>query len=196
MPAAGEVAGASPEKQILDGLGQRPGDVGQLQDLVGRERSRDTLPIASLGDGADAGVTFANSEAYRILARPGSPRTRAPGGSMTIALTNLDGIPREVVIRQLRDRSTVGAAGVLNWGSFETDVLTTVAPAREHDGPADVTVTPAAGAFSLWVGDPIGGDQAGIAIALDRGPRRQSLELGLGPVKPLHEALDQTATCG
>ncbi len=58
--------------------------------------------------------------------------------------------------------------------------------------PKVVTVTPAGGAFSLWVGDPTGGDQAGMAIALDRGPRQQSLELGLGPVKPLHEALDKT----
>jgi len=31
-----------------------------------------------------------------------------------------------------------------------------------------------------------------MAIALDRGPRMQSLELGLGPVKPLHEAFDPT----
>ena len=45
-------------------------------------------------------------------------------------------------------------------------------------------------AFALWVGDPNGGSQAGWAIALDRGPRMQTLEMGVGPVKPLHQALD------
>jgi streptogramin lyase len=187
LPTAGQISDASPEKQILDGLDHGT-DPTALLDIVGKMRSRDTLPIATDAAGADAAVTFANSEAY-VSQR--SLRL-APNGSMTIALTNRDGIARKVDIRQLTDRATVETAGVLNWGSFTTDVVgDPVDLPANMTAPKVVTITPAAGAFSLWVGDPEGGDQAGMAIALDRGPRRQSLELGLGPVKPLHEALDK-----
>jgi streptogramin lyase len=187
LPTVGEISDASPEKQILDGLDQGT-DPTALLDMVGKLRSRDTLPIATDAAGADAAVTFANSEAY-VSKR--SLRL-APDGSMTVALTNRDGIARKVDLRQLTDRSKVDAAGVLNWGSFTTDVVGDPVdlPANMTE-PKVVTIKPAAGAFSLWIGDPDGGDQAGMAIALDRGPRQQSLEIGLGPVKPLHEALDK-----
>jgi streptogramin lyase len=192
MPAAGEVAGASPEKQIDDALrGSAAVNVAQLQDLVAAMRSRDSLPIASLGDGADAGVAFANAEADTNTRELRLAPDTSPSGTMTLALTNLDAIPRDVVVRELRDRSSVAALGAVSWGAFTTDVLTTVHLPASMTAPQTVTVKPAAGAFSLWIGDPSGGDQAGTAIALDRGPRRQSLEIGLGPVKPLHEALDQ-----
>jgi len=187
MPGLDTISDQSPEKQILDGLNDGT-DPAQLIDLVTKMRSRDTLPVGSLADTADAGVAFANSEAS-VSKRE---LRLAPNGTMTLALTNLDGIPRTVDIRQLTNRSQVDAAGVLNWGSFTTDVVEPVELPANMTEPKVVTVTPAGGAFSLWVGDPTGGDQAGMAIALDRGPRQQSLELGLGPVKPLHEALDKT----
>jgi streptogramin lyase len=191
MPAADQVAGASPEKQIDDALrGPAAPNVGQLQDLVAAMRSRDSLPIASLGGSADAGVAFANAEASTNTREVRLAADTSPNGTMTLALTNLDGLPRDVVVRELRDRSNVAALGALSWGAFTTDVLTTVHLPANMTAPQTVTVKPAAGAFSLWIGDPNGGDQAGTAIALDRGPRRQSLEIGLGPIKPLHEALD------
>jgi len=193
MPAADEIAGASPERQIDDAMASGPVNVQQMRDLVAAMRSRDSLPIPSLGDGADAGVAFANAEAYTNTREVPLAADTSPGGTMTLALTNLDAIPRDVVVRELRDRSSVAGLGAVSWGAFTTDVLTTVRLPASMTAPQTVRVPvkPAAGAFSLWIGDPSGGDQAGTAIALDRGPRRQSLELGLGPVKPLHEALDQ-----
>jgi streptogramin lyase len=191
MPDATAVADASPEKQIDDALhGSAAVNVAQLRDLVAAMRSRDTLPIASLGGSADAGVAFANAEADTNTRELRLAADTSPDGTMSLALTNLDGIARDVVVRELRDRSNVAALGAVSWGAFTTDVLTTVHLPANMTAPQTVTVKPAAGAFSLWVGDPAGGDQAGTAIALDRGPRRQSLEVGLGPVKPLHEALD------
>jgi streptogramin lyase len=192
MPAAADVAAASPERQIDDAMrGTAAVDVAQMQDLVAAMRSRDTLPIPSLAGTADAGVAFANAEAYTNTRELRLAADTSPDGTMTLALTNLDGIARDVAIRELRDRSSVAALGAVSWGAFTTDVLATVHLPAGMTTPQTVTVKPAAGAFSLWIGDPDGGDQAGSAIALDRGPRRQSLEIGLGPVKPLHEALDQ-----
>jgi streptogramin lyase len=192
MPALAEVAGASPERQIDDAMrGTAAVNVAQMRDLVAAMRSRDSLPIASLGASADAGVAFANAEAYTNTRELRLAADTSPDGTMTLALTNLDGLPRDVVVRELRDRSNVAALGALSWGAFTTDVLTTVHLPANMTAPQTVTVKPAAGTFSLWIGDPSGGDQAGTAIALDRGPRRQSLEIGVGPVKPLHEALDR-----
>jgi streptogramin lyase len=156
--------------------------------LVPAMASRDTLPkpaLASPTSGAD--VQFANAEAY--------VDTRnlrvAPGGTVTFSVSNLDaGVTRHFAVRQLHNRAKIAALGVLSWGAFDSDVLDGVdVPAGET---RTLSVTPAADAFSLWVGDPAGGSQAAAAISLDRGPRKQSLELGLGPVKPLHQALDRT----
>ena len=41
---------------------------------------------------------------------------------MTFSLTNLDGVARNVDVRQLHNRSNVGAPGVLSWGTSTTDV--------------------------------------------------------------------------
>src|SRR3954471_6917636 len=143
--------------------------------------SRDTLPKpAAASPTADVNVQFANAEAYvdkRDL-------RVEPGRSVSFTITNLDGVARRFDVRQLHNRSQVDAQGVLSWGSFDSDVL-----GAGVDGPAGATesvsydVGPADDAFSLWIGDPNGGAQAGWAIALDRGPRKQSLELGTGPVK-------------
>ena len=130
MPDAADVCDASPEKQILDGL-EHGTDPTALLDMVGKLRSRDTLPIGTDAATADAAVTFANSEAY-VSKR--SLRL-APDGSMTIALTNRDGIARKVDIRQLTDRSKVGAAGVAELGLLQDGRRRRSGrPAREHDG--------------------------------------------------------------
>ena len=156
--------------------------------LVPAMASRDTLPKpAAAAPAADVNVQFANAEAYvdkRDL-------RVAPGGAVTFSITNLDGDARHFSVRQLHNRSKIDAQGVLSWGAFDSDLL-----GAGVDVPAGetrtLTVTPAGDAFSQWIGDPNGGSQAGWAVALDRGPRKQSLEMGLGPVKPLHEALDST----
>jgi streptogramin lyase len=190
VPTDAQVAGASAVKQIHDRLldpDKPPVDPG----LVTLMRTRDSLPIPALAGDANVGVAVANAEAS--VSRRGL--RVAPGAGVSIALTNLDGVERDVVIRELRNRSAVESKeqglGVLSWGAFTTDVVQTVHLDAAMTEPQIVTVTPDPSAYTLWIGDMKGGDQAGTAIELDRGPRQQSLELGLGPVKPLHEARDK-----
>jgi streptogramin lyase len=193
LPAASEVSGLAPEQQIREAVAavtdvasaNAAGDAAR--PLVAQMRSRDRLPRPSDAVGGAVDVQFANAEAYvsdRAL-------RVAPGGAVRFSVTNLDNVARTFAVRQLFNRSTVSAPGVLGWGAFDTNEVArvTLAPGETK---RDVTVTPAGDAFSLWVGDPAGGDQAAAAVALDRGPRQQSLELGLGPIKPLHQAFDKT----
>jgi streptogramin lyase len=189
MPTDAEIGLAAGVKQIHDRLLDPTKSVDP--GLVTLMRTRDSLPLPSLAGDADVGVAFANSEAS-VFKRG---LRVAPSGSVSIALTNLDGVERHVVIRQLRNRSAVESKekglGVLSWGAFTTDVVQTVTLPPGMTAPQTVTVTPDPSAYTLWIGDMNGGDQAGTAIELDRGPRQQSIELGLGPVKPLHEARDK-----
>jgi streptogramin lyase len=206
VPNAGKVAPDSPIAQIhtaLDDLD--PDDPAFVTEakavgagdaaLVGAMRSRDTLPEPSTASpSADVNVQFANAEAYVSKRELRVAPDTSPDGTVTLAVRNLDEIDHDFSVRELRNRSTVGAPGVLSWGAFDTSVLpgdTVTVPAGTTK---TVTVTPDPTAFTLWLGDPRGGDQAAMAIALDRGPRQQSLGLGLGPVKPLHEALDRTGS--
>src|SRR4051812_42972686 len=194
-----DIAAESPARQLHDDLDALDrADPGFLDaakakgaqdgDLVGAMMSRDTLPKPAVASAsADVNVQFANGEAYvdkRAL-------RVAPGGGVTFSVTNLDGIDHAFAVRQLHDRAKADALGVLAWGHFTTDVLDRVTV------PAGATVsvpidTLAANAFSLWMGDPQGGDQAAMAVSLDRGPRQQSLSLGLGAILPLHQALDRS----
>src|SRR3954468_3496294 len=194
-----DIAAEAPARQLHDDLDAlHPADPGFLDaakakgaqdgDLVGAMMSRDTLPKpAAASASADVSVQFANGEAYvskRAL-------RVAPGSGVPFSVTNLDGVDHDFAVRQLHDRAKVDPLGVLAWGHFATDVLdrVTVAAGARVRVPIG---TLAADAFSLWIGDPQGGDQAAMAISLDRGPRRQSLSLGLGPVLPLHQALDRS----
>src|SRR4051794_7003928 len=163
--------------------------------LVPGTASRDTLPKGDLAaPDADVNVQFANAEAYvdqRDL-------RVAPGGSITFSITNLDGVDRHFDVRQLRNRSKLDPTqGVLSWGQFDSNVIGTGVdvPAGETrslavTSGADASAFLQDSAFALWIGDPKGGSQAGWGISLDRGPRMQSLQIGNGPIKPLHEALD------
>jgi streptogramin lyase len=159
--------------------------------LVWSIRSRDTLPQPDAADAtADVNVQFANAEAFIDKRTLRVAPDTSPDGSVTIAVRNLDGIAHDFAIRQLDGKSSVNAPGVLSWGAFHTSVLdsVTIAPGATQT----ITVTPSASAFTLWLSDPNGGDQAAMALALERGPRQQSLGLGVGPVKPLHEAMDRS----
>ena len=200
LPTADQVSISSAVGQLhADLVALKPEDPADVAKLVAQDTavvpamaSRDTLPKADAAmqsQSVDVNVQFANAEAYvdqRNL-RVGS------SGAVTFAITNLDGVDRHFDVRQLRNRSKIDAQGVLSWGAFNSNVI-----GSGVDVPANTTVAVtykvslADDAFSLWVGDPNGGSQAGWAIALDRGPRKQSLEMGLGPVKPLHEALDSS----
>src|SRR3954469_17050029 len=198
LPATDQVSDMSAVGQLhADLVALDPADRSAVDTLVAQDEaivpamaSRDTLPKADAASpSADVNVQFANAEAYvdqRNL-------RVSPGGSVTFAITNLDGVARHFDVRELYNRSKIDAQGVLSWGQFDSKLL-----GAGIDVPAHTTVAvpypvkPDDNAFSLWVGDADGGSQAGWAIALDRGPVKQSLEMGLGPVKPLHEALDSS----
>src|SRR3954470_6284606 len=198
LPATDQVSDMSAVGQLhADLVALDPADRSAVDTLVAQDEaivpamaSRDTLPKADAASPtANVNVQFANAEAYvdqRNL-------RVSPGGSVTFAITNLDGVARHFDVRELYNRSKIDAQGVLSWGQFDSKLL-----GAGIDVPARTTVAvqypvkPNDNAFSLWVGDADGGSQAGWAIALDRGPVKQSLEMGLGPVKPLHEALDSS----
>jgi streptogramin lyase len=201
MPTASQVSDRSAAGQLhTDLLALDPEADGFLDaarttgtndgPVVAAMASRGTLPqpdLAAPAGTADVDVQFANAEAYV------TKRTLrvAPGAAVTFSIANLDGAARHFSVRQLHNRAKIAAQGVLNWGQFDSDLLGDGVDVPAH-GTVKLTVTPADDAFTLWVGDAAGGDQAATAVALDRGPSRQSLELGIGPVKPLHQALDRT----
>ncbi|HEX2102508.1 MAG TPA: hypothetical protein VHF51_02580 [Solirubrobacteraceae bacterium] len=200
LPAVADVAPTIPERVIYDDLSAVEPDAAGLPALRGRAaadadlvddmRSRDTLPADDrVVAGADINVQFANGEAYVSRREMRLAPDTSPDGSIQIAVTNLDrgDVPRSFTVRQLRDRAK--KVGVLDWGAFQTDVIRTVTVGANETRL--LTVTPAASAYSLWLGDPAGGDQAGMAVALDRGPRQQSLALGEGGILPLHQVLDR-----
>jgi streptogramin lyase len=203
MPGRSEVARSAPERIVRDDLTEVEPDTPEglatlrtraAADLgwVAAMRSRDTLPADDrVVAAADINVQFANAEAYVSRRELRVAPDTKPDGSVRIAVTNLDtgpaGTSRTFTVRQLRNRTK--KVGVLDWGAFQTDVIGSVVV-----GPNEtktVTVTPAATAYSLWLGDAAGGDQAGMAVALDRGPRQQSLELGEGGILPLHQVQDR-----
>ncbi|MDX6377823.1 MAG: virginiamycin lyase, partial [Gaiellaceae bacterium] len=202
--AIAKLAPVSDERKIWDDLkALDPTDVAAANTkgaadriLVGSMRSRDTLPVADAADpAADLNVQLANNEAYISKRELRVAPDTSPNGTVTVSVRNLDTFAHTFSVRELSGRRP--DFGVLNWGRFDTGALdldpgaaksVTVAP----DDTVKVTVKPAADAFSLWVGDAELGDQGGMGVALDRGPRTQSLALGQGPVAPLHQTFDHT----
>jgi streptogramin lyase len=200
LPAASEVAPGIPERVIRDDLAALEPDPETLAALRGRGaadaalvadmRSRDTLPAGDrVVAAADINVQLANAEAYVSRRELRLAPDTKPDGTVQIAVTNLDTAdePRTFTVRELRNRTK--ELGVLDWGAFQTDVIGSVSVGPNQT--KTVTVKPDPSAYSLWLGDPAGGDQAGMAVALDRGARQQSLELGEGGILPLHQVLDR-----
>jgi streptogramin lyase len=199
--AIGRLAHASPEWQVWDALQRADPSAPEVtldaaksagtntRILVSAMRSRDTLPAPSSADATAAvNVEFANGEAYVSRRDLRLAPDTSPDGAVKLSVTNLDGFAHTFSARQMHGRDPV--FGVLNWGRFTTDELGSVSvPAGET---RSLTVTPAADAFSLWVGDTELGDQSGMAVALERGPRRESLALGSGGTLPLHQTMDQS----
>jgi streptogramin lyase len=202
--AIAKLAPLSGERQIWDAVkALDPGNItaansvgSATRQIAGAMRSRDTLPVPDAADpAADLNVQLANGEAYTAKRQLRVAPDTSPNGTVTVAVRNLDTFAHTFSVRQLRGHRP--DLGVLNWGSFDTNALDLDPGAAKSvtvaaNETVKVTVTPAADAFSLWIGDADLGDQGGTAIALDRGPRTQSLVLGQGPAAPLHEALDHT----
>ena len=196
--AIAKLAEQAPESQIYRELGLLLGPEGQLEGsasdaatkatelrpLVGAMRSRDSLPAGVSGvAGADVDVVLMNNEAY-VSRR--SVRL-APGAELKVGVTNLDGFEHRFEAVDLKGRErTLGAD---DWGAFAWSDLGEGVPVAAGASET-ISLTPSDDAFSLWLGDPDMGDQTGMTIALDHGPRTQSLEVGGAGSLPLHQALD------
>jgi streptogramin lyase len=155
----------------------------QDEPLVAEMRTRRQIPSGVQTDpSADVAVVLLNDEAY-VSRR--SVRLAA-GAPLTVSVTNADGFTHAFDALALTDRTpTVGA---LDWGAFNWRTS-----ASQHLAPGDtttVTLAPGAGAFSLWLGDPDGGDQAGLMLDLDHAPREQSLRFSPDWAHPNHDAVD------
>ncbi|HEY3190301.1 MAG TPA: hypothetical protein VGJ70_22615 [Solirubrobacteraceae bacterium] len=195
--AIARLADDAPEKQVWSDLKRLdPGSGGFLdaaravgagdRSLVAAMRSRDELPNGVPGaPGADVDVVLMNDEAYvsRRAAR------LAPGASLTIAVTNRDKFTHGFGAVAMGSRERV--FGAVDWGRFAWTPLDAGNAASVPPGATrQVTVTPADGAFALWLGDPDLGDQAGVSVELDRGPKIQSIPVGPAFSLPVHGASD------
>jgi streptogramin lyase len=119
---------------------------------------------------------------------------KAPGQPVTVGVRNADEVQHTVQTIALHGRQQVH--GATDWGQFGWNVLGTTSVAAATFGPTvlgtqTVAVTPAGDAFQLIVGDPNSGDQAHVAITLDRRPDQQSFRVpGPAFAFPLHQAVD------
>lgn len=195
--AIGMLANTAPEKQIWSALQALPATTDStyvgaaqtagrdLRGLVGAMRSRSELPTNVSPAGADATVVLQNNEAYL------SQRSvrLAAGGSLTIKVVNLDGFAHSMKALDLHDRNRIFGAD--DWGEFSwlDRPLIGADPLVPAGETRIFTVTPANGAFTLWIGDLESGDQAHAAIALERGIRQEALRFG-APTLPVHAAPD------
>jgi streptogramin lyase len=151
--------------------------------LVDAMRTRGTLPAGTGADPeADVTLVLQNGETYvsRTSLRPA-------GGAVRVAIVNRDGFARRVSALALHDRRAV--LGADDWGRFSWTALEGVDVAAGGSARLDLELP--AGAFSLWLGDGETGDQAATMVALETGPRTQSVaptaDVGAAP---LHQAID------
>ena len=195
--AIGRLADDAPEKQVWADLRRldagSPGFLGAARaagagdrSLVAAMRARDQLPNGVGGDpSADVEVVLMNDEAY-VSKREARV---ALGAAMKVAVTNRDKFTHgfQAVALSSRDR----VFGALDWGAFAWTPLDAGGAATVPAGATrQVTVTPADGAFALWLGDGDLGDQAGVSVELERGPKVQSIPVGPAFSLPVHGASD------
>jgi streptogramin lyase len=193
--AIAKLAPGAPERRIwtaLDSLDPAAGGflaaakaaAADVRPLVGEMRVRAALPNGAQPQaGADVTVELVNNETYvsrRALDLP-------PGAALRVAVVNRDGFARQIEARELRDRRPV--FGPANWGEFDWGPLGAAVELAAGETKL-LTLTPATTAFAVWIGDRNSGDQAATAIELDRGPRRQAIELADSFAAPRNVAED------
>jgi streptogramin lyase len=199
--AIGVLGDAAPEKRIWTDLtALDPNATGFLaaatavgredRSLVSEMRVRTQIPAGvDVDPTADVVVTLLNDEAYVSQRMMRLPR----GGSLRVQAVNADGFPHEFEAVDLHDR--VRAFGPLDWGEFAWDPLAlgaggTLAPGESRT----YTLAPDARSFALWLGDGDAGDQASVALGLDRGPRLDTLRFERDFDFPLHGTFDGEGT--
>jgi streptogramin lyase len=198
------IGDAAPEKQIWSDLqANNPADpafditaaknAAQAdEDLVGAMRVRNGLPPGVTTDpAADVTVVLLNNEAYLSNDSLHMP----PGAALHVQFVNEDNTAHDVQGTQLFDHSpTIGA---LDWGSFQHGALD-AGGSLDAGATRTVTMPIADDAFTVVLGDPDAGDQASAVLDLDRGPVRQTLNLGGTAAEPqpfaspLHSAEDSS----
>jgi streptogramin lyase len=194
----------APEKQLWTDLqGLDTANLTAMQSLATQDlplvaamRVRSALPAGVASDpNADVTVALANDQTYTTT----GDLHLAPGGALTVTIVNTDNFTHDLSALHLFGRTPI--YGAVDWGRFKYDSLdadlgadTTLAPGASRT----VTLHPASDAFAVWVGDPNSGEQAGAVITLDRGPARQTIDVGgtdANPrpfASPLHMAQDTT----
>jgi len=150
--------------------------------LVAAMRSR-VAPGVQTVAGADVAVVLQNDEAYLSRRRLHLDR----GKPLTVSVTNGDGFAHRFQALELDDRAP--AFGALDWGDFHWAPVGSEATLAAGASQT-TTLTPSDTTFELWLGDPDSGDQAGLALRLDRGPLRQSLRFTPDWSHPNHSAID------
>jgi streptogramin lyase len=190
--AIAKIGNAAPEKQLWADLtasnpatdlsGARAVGANDAP-LVAAMSERDALPsgLAAGLPAADVQAVIVNNEIY--LSRDRLP---LPGnGPVTVAVRNGDDLTRTVSVSQMSGRNQV--FGAIDWGQFDLSSLEDgrrLAPGAT----STLTVTPAAGAFGLMIGDTrLGAEGAGV-VELERGPRKETLRFGGDSDAPLHMA--------
>ena len=174
----------APERQLHDALAALDaGDVAaarragaDLRPLVGVMRTRTALPPGFAPDpAADVTVVLVNDEAY--VSRPA---VHLPAGrSLHVEVINGDGFARDPEALRLAGRSPV--FGALDLGRFDWGPLGLGGPLAGGERRR-TALDLEAGTHAVWLGDATGGDQAGTLLRVDRGPRRQSVDL-TGPAE-------------
>jgi virginiamycin B lyase len=198
LAAIARIGDRAPEKQLWNDLTALDPSASSFlsaahavgaQDaqLVAELRSRRQIPSGVQTDPtADVDVVLLNDEAY-VSRR--SMRLPA-GGALTVSVTNADGRDHGFEALALTHEHPAGAldSGTFDWGTFDWSSLA----ARQLAAGATTTLTlaPGSDAFSLWLGDPAGGDQAGLLLGLEQGPREQSLRFTPDWAHPNHDAVD------
>ncbi|MEA2256909.1 MAG: virginiamycin lyase [Solirubrobacteraceae bacterium] len=194
----------APEKQLWTDLqGLDPANLAAMQALASQDlplvaamRVRSALPAGVASDpGADVTVALANDQTYTTT----NDLNLAPGAPLTVTIVNTDNFEHDLSALHLFGRTPI--YGALDWGRFKYDSLdadlggnTTLAAGATRT----ITLHPASDAFAVWVGDPNSGEQAGAVITLDRGPARQTIDVGGTDANPrpfsspLHTAQDAT----
>jgi len=185
-----KIGDAAPERQLYQDLNALdPTDVAaanalgaQDRQLVTAMRTHSDLPAGFAGDAnADASMVLLNGEPYRTRDKV----HLAPGASVSVSVTNGDNYTRTITATQLYGRRA--ALGAVDWGQFDwaPAASATLAPGESHT----FTITPRDDAFELIIADPDHGDEGNWALALDRGPVKQSIDFGMNTA-PTHIAQD------
>ena len=172
--------GPSPEKVLWEDVHALDPNALDLAHTLGQQdhllvsamRDHSRLPAGVASDpAADVAVVLVNDETYV------SKRTAflAPGAAMKISVTNADLYNHSFMASDLHARTRT--FGVVDWGKFSAHDLAATPAMLTPGQMATYSVMPSADAFALWLGDPMGGDQASTYVNLTRDVRHQSVAL-------------------